>query len=68
MSISKTQGIVLKYTNLGEADKILTILTRYNGKIKAIAKGCRKPRTAFFHHLRYSFQQFVLYKGTSFIM
>jgi DNA repair protein RecO (recombination protein O) len=67
MSISKTQGIVLKYTNLGEADKILTILTRYNGKIKAIAKGCRKPRSSLLSSSEvFVFSEFVLYKGTSF--
>lgn len=67
MSISKTEGIVLKYTNLGEADKILTILTRNNGKIKAIAKGCRKPKSSLLSSSEvFVFSEFVLYKGTNF--
>lgn len=67
MSISKTEGIVLKHTNLGEADKILTILTRNNGKIKAIAKGCRKPKSSLLSSSEvFVFSEFVLYKGTNF--
>lgn len=38
----KTEGIILARRNFGEADKILTILTRYHGKIRAVAKGVRK--------------------------
>jgi len=68
MPISKTEGIVLRYTNLGEADKILTILTRNNGKIKAIAKGCRKPKSSLLSSSEvFVFSEFVLYKGTNFI-
>ncbi|HYE81167.1 MAG TPA: DNA repair protein RecO [Clostridia bacterium] len=67
MSISKTEGIVLKHTNLGEADRILTILTRNNGKIKAIAKGCRKPKSSLLSSSEvFVFSEFVLYKGTNF--
>jgi DNA repair protein RecO (recombination protein O) len=66
MGISKTQGIVLKYTNLGEADKILTILTRNKGKIKAVAKGCRKPKSSLLASSEvFAFSEFVLYKGSS---
>lgn len=38
----KTEGIILKRINFGEADKILTIYTKHYGKIKALAKGVRK--------------------------
>ena len=38
----KTEGIILKRTNYGEADRILTIYTHHHGKIRAIAKGVRK--------------------------
>lgn len=66
MGISKTEGIVLKYTNLGEADKILTILTRNNGKIKAVAKGCRKPKSSLLASSElFAFSEFVLYKGSN---
>lgn len=41
----KSQGIVLARTNFGEADRILTFLTPDHGKVKAIAKGVRKPKS-----------------------
>lgn len=47
----KTKGIVLKRINLGEADRLLTIFTLKNGKIKAIAKGVRKTLSKLAGHL-----------------
>lgn len=41
----KTQGIIIKRMNFGEADRILTILTERFGKVKAIAKGVRKAKS-----------------------
>jgi DNA repair protein RecO (recombination protein O) len=38
----KTEGVILKRSNFGEADRILTIYTKHYGKIQAIAKGVRK--------------------------
>lgn len=38
----KTEGIILKRSNLGEADRILVIYSKHYGKIRAIAKGIRK--------------------------
>jgi len=38
----KTEGIILKRINYGEADRILTIYTKHYGKIKAMAKGVRR--------------------------
>lgn len=40
-----TRGIVLARTNFGEADRIVTLLTRDYGKIRVIAKGVRKERS-----------------------
>lgn len=40
-----TEAIVLRRTNYGEADRILTLLTPHNGKLSAIAKGVRKPKS-----------------------
>lgn len=40
-----TKGIVLARTDFGEADRILTILTKDQGKIRAIAKGVRKVKS-----------------------
>ena len=40
----KTQGIVLRRTNYGEADRILNIITP-EGKVSAIARGSRKEKS-----------------------
>jgi DNA repair protein RecO (recombination protein O) len=41
----RSEAIVLKRTNIGEADRLLTLFSREQGKIKAIAKGARKPQS-----------------------
>src|SRR3989339_1236692 len=38
----KVEGIILKRRNLGEADRILTVLTLQKGKISVLAKGVRR--------------------------
>lgn len=38
----KTEGIVLKRRNFGEADRILTVFTLQRGKLSIIAKGVRR--------------------------
>lgn len=38
----KTEGIVLKRINFGEADKIITVFSKHYGKLKCLAKGIRK--------------------------
>ncbi|MFZ5366456.1 MAG: DNA repair protein RecO [Patescibacteria group bacterium] len=43
MATYKTEGIILKRRNFGEADRILTIYTKHFGKISVLAKGIRKP-------------------------
>lgn len=43
MPVYKVSAIVLRRRNLGEADKIVTYLTRERGKLSIVAKGSRKP-------------------------
>ena len=38
-----TEAIVLTRFDLGEADRVLTLITPGAGKLKAIAKGIRRP-------------------------
>lgn len=38
----KTEGIILKRRDFGEADRILTLFSLYEGKITVLAKGVRK--------------------------
>lgn len=40
-----TEAIVLRRTETGEADRVVTFFTPDYGKIKAIAKGVRKPKS-----------------------
>lgn len=37
-----TEGIVIRRSNFGEADRILTVLTPFKGKMKVVAKGVRR--------------------------
>ena len=51
-------GIILKRRNIGEADRLVTIFTKENGKITAVAKGVRRiysrrsPYMELFRHVR----------------
>lgn len=47
----QTEAIVIKKTKLGEADRILTLYTPGLGKIQAVAKGIRRPRSKLAGHL-----------------
>lgn len=44
MALYRTEAIVLRTRNLGEADKILTLFTKSRGKVNAVARGSRRPR------------------------
>lgn len=39
----RTQGLILKRRDFGEADRLLTLLTPQHGRINALAKGARRP-------------------------
>jgi DNA repair protein RecO (recombination protein O) len=49
--IYRTEGIVLRRVELGEADRILTLYTPQWGKLRAIAKGVRRPASKLRGHL-----------------
>jgi len=49
--VYKTEAIVLKRANLGEADNIITLYTPNLGKIRAVAKGSRRPKSKVGGHL-----------------
>src|SRR2546429_1270461 len=42
MPTYSAEAIVLRRANFGEADQVVTLLTRFQGKIPAVAKGVRK--------------------------
>jgi DNA repair protein RecO (recombination protein O) len=43
MPVYKAEAIVLRQQQLGEADRIITLFTREFGKLRAVAKGVRRP-------------------------
>jgi DNA repair protein RecO (recombination protein O) len=43
----RDDGIVLRTQKLGEADRIITILCRQNGRVRAVAKGVRRTKSRF---------------------
>jgi DNA repair protein RecO (recombination protein O) len=43
----KTQAVVLRSIRFGEADRILHLYTPQRGRVGAIAKGARRPRSRF---------------------
>ncbi len=47
MGLYRDEGIVLRTHKLGEADRIVSILTRRHGKVRAVAKGVRKTKSRF---------------------
>ncbi|MGA2911311.1 MAG: DNA repair protein RecO [Candidatus Levyibacteriota bacterium] len=60
----KAEGIVIKRSNYAEADRIVTIFTKQNGKIKVKATGVRKissRRSGHIEPLNYCI--FSLYQG-----
>ncbi len=47
MSLHRADGIVLRTQKLGEADRIITILTREQGRVRLVAKGVRRTTSKF---------------------
>jgi DNA repair protein RecO (recombination protein O) len=43
----RDQGVVLRTYRLGEADRIVVLLTAGHGKVRAVAKGVRKTKSRF---------------------
>jgi DNA repair protein RecO (recombination protein O) len=64
MSYLKTEGLVIKEINTGEADKIITIFTKKKGKITASAKGARRPKSNISAGSQLlSYNEYVLFSG-----
>ncbi len=60
----RVQAIILKRTDYGEADRLLTLLTPDLGKLRAIAKGARKPSSRKSGHVElFTHTHLLLAKG-----
>ncbi len=65
----RVEGIILRHKDWGEADRLLTIFTRELGKVQAIAKGARKPRSRKAGHLEpFIRASLLLARGRSFFI
>ena len=47
----RCEAVVLKNTPLGEADLLVTLFTRYQGKVRAVGKGARRGTSKLIGHL-----------------
>ena len=65
MGTIKTKGIVIAENNMGDFDKMVTILTP-NGKIGCSAKGSRRPKSQLMAGTQFlCFGEYMLFKGTN---
>ena len=66
MASMKVNGIILSENNLGDFDKMLTMLTPGLGKISCVAKGARRPKSALLAGTQiFCFGEYLMYKGTN---
>lgn len=66
MANMKINGIILSENNLGDFDKMLTMLTPGMGKISCVAKGARRPKSALLAGTQiFCFGEYLVYKGTN---
>ncbi|MCL4458373.1 MAG: DNA repair protein RecO [Chloroflexi bacterium] len=62
--VYRTEGIVLRHIDLGEADRIVTLYTPYLGKVRAVAKGTRRTTSKLAGHLElFTHSQLLMAKG-----
>lgn len=66
MPTYRDEAVVLRTYKLGEADRIVTMLSRQNGKIRAVAKGVRRTGSRFGARLEpFMVVDLQLYRGRS---
>src|ERR1041385_4086367 len=60
----KSEAIIIRRSDLGEADKILTIFTPHFGKLRVVVKGVRKVTSRLAGHVElFTRSQMLLAKG-----
>jgi len=65
MGTIKTKGIVIAENNMGDFDKMITLLTP-NGKIGCSAKGSRRPKSQLMAGTQFlCFGEYMLFKGNN---
>ena len=62
----RTDAVVLRRHDLGETDRIVTLYTSVHGKLRAIAKGVRRPTSKLGGHLElFTHNHLMLARGRS---
>lgn len=62
----KIKGVILAENNMGDFDKMLTMLTPGVGKISCVAKGARRPKSALLAGTQlFCFGEYLMFKGTN---
>ena len=60
----KHRGLVIRESDVGEADRIVTVLTDNSGVIRAFARGSKKIKSRLFSTTRiFTYGDFVFYRG-----
>ena len=66
MSLIKTVGIVIKHKNLGENDKIITLLSDKLGKVDVVVHGAKSLKNKFMASTQpFCYGEYVLFRGKS---
>jgi DNA repair protein RecO (recombination protein O) len=66
VQLYRDDGIVLRTQKLGEADRIITVLGRSTGRVRAVAKGVRRTKSRFGARLEpFTHVDLMLYPGRS---
>ncbi len=62
--VYRTEVVILRRQNFGEADRLLTVFSKDRGKLRVIAKGVRRPRSRKAGHLEpFTRVQLMLARG-----
>lgn len=63
--LQKVEGIVIRTNDYGETNKVVTLFTRELGKIGAMARGAKKPKSRLSSVSQlFTYGQFLIQKGT----
>ena len=66
VGLYRDEGVVLRTQKLGEADRIITLLTRSHGRVRAVGKGVRRTRSKFGSRLEpFTHVDLQVYEGRS---
>lgn len=64
MAVYQADAIVIRSREYGESDRLITLFSREKGKLEAVAKGVRKPKSTQRGGTQlFTYADFLLYRG-----